>query len=98
MRILSNEFRDSVNEHYDKDEYYVKTENPMHLVDIVNSKLELRHHIPTGTYIVVAIVGKITHVICRSSESITKGHCERVFKELKQKKQAILHQINRRQR
>ena len=44
------------------DEYYVRTENPTHMVDIVNSTLELRRDSLSGLYTVVAILGSIPHV------------------------------------
>ena len=74
------------------DEHYIRTENPMHMVDIVHSKLELRRHVESGMYMVVVIAGKQDYIIARS---VNKGHCERVFKNLKVTKQNIIKQLRR---
>lgn len=74
------------------DEHYIRTENPMHMVDIVHSKIELRQHNPSGVYMVVVVAGKQDYIIARS---LNKGHCERVFKNLKITKQNIIKQLRR---
>lgn len=74
------------------DEHYVRTENPVHLVDIVHSRLYLRHHVPSNMYFVVATAGKQDYIIARS---MNKRYCEHVFEDLKRTKQNIIKQLRR---
>ena len=74
------------------DEHYIRTENPMHMVDIVHSRLQLRRHIPSNMYFVVATAGKQDYIIARS---VNKMYCEHVFEDLKRTKQNIIKQLRR---